>query len=152
MPPEYRSDAVFEAPAVVAGLDDVAVMGEPVEERGGHLGVAEDGGPFAEGEIGGDDDGALLVEPADQVEEQLAAGLGEGQMAEFVEDYEVEARELLGELADPALAAFRFERVTRSVVLKKRALAPPLMQARAIAMARWVLPVPVPPTRTTLRC
>ena len=25
------------------------------------------------------------------------------------------------------------------------------MQARAIAMARWVLPVPVPPTSTTLR-
>src|SRR6478736_2330859 len=26
------------------------------------------------------------------------------------------------------------------------------MQLRAIAMARWVLPVPVPPTRTALRC
>jgi hypothetical protein len=39
-------------------------MGQPVEERGGHLGVAEDGGPFAEGEVGGDDDGALFVEPS----------------------------------------------------------------------------------------
>jgi len=37
-----RSDPVFEAPALVTGLDDVAVMGEPVEERRGHLGVAED--------------------------------------------------------------------------------------------------------------
>ena len=26
------------------------------------------------------------------------------------------------------------------------------MQLRAMAMARWVLPVPVPPTSTTLRC
>src|SRR5213595_4323474 len=26
------------------------------------------------------------------------------------------------------------------------------MQARAIAMARWLLPVPVPPTNTALRC
>src|SRR5271157_5366509 len=26
------------------------------------------------------------------------------------------------------------------------------MQLRAIAMARWVLPVPVPPASTTLRC
>ena len=56
--------AAFEPPAVVAGLDDVAVMGQPVEQRGGHLGVAEHAGPFAEGEIDGDDDGSTLVEPA----------------------------------------------------------------------------------------
>jgi hypothetical protein len=35
--------AVFEPEAVVAGLQDVAVMDEPIEESGGHLGVAEDG-------------------------------------------------------------------------------------------------------------
>ena len=34
------SGAVLEAPALVAGLDDVAVVGEPVEQRGGHLCVA----------------------------------------------------------------------------------------------------------------
>jgi len=38
---------MVEVPAIVAGLDDVAVVGEPVEERIGHLGVAEDGRPFA---------------------------------------------------------------------------------------------------------
>jgi hypothetical protein len=77
------SGAVLEAPAFVAGLDDLAVMGQPVEQRGGHLGVAEDAGPFAEGKVGGDQRRGLLVEPADQVEQQLAAGLGEGQIAEF---------------------------------------------------------------------
>jgi len=51
-----RSGAVFEAPALVSSLDDVAVMREPVEERGGHLWVAKDARPFAEGEVGGDDD------------------------------------------------------------------------------------------------
>jgi hypothetical protein len=66
--------AAFESPAVIAGLDDVAVMGQPVEQRGGHLGVAEHAGPFSEGEIGGDDDGGALVEPADEVEQKLAAG------------------------------------------------------------------------------
>lgn len=30
------SGAVLEAPALVAGLDDLAVIGEAVEERGGH--------------------------------------------------------------------------------------------------------------------
>jgi len=62
--------AAFESPAVVAGLDDVAVMGQPVEQRGGHLGVAEHAGPFSEGEIGGDDDGGALVEPADDMEQK----------------------------------------------------------------------------------
>ena len=42
----HWSGAVLEAPGLVAGLDDLTVMGEPVEERGGHLGVAEDGRPF----------------------------------------------------------------------------------------------------------
>ena len=65
-------------------------MGQPIEQRGGHLGVAEHTGPFAEGQVGGDEDGSALVKPADQVEEELATGLGEGQVAEFVEDDEVE--------------------------------------------------------------
>ena len=32
--------AAFEAPAVVSGLDDVAVVSQAIEKRGGHLGVA----------------------------------------------------------------------------------------------------------------
>jgi hypothetical protein len=51
----------FEAPTVVAGLDDVAMVGQAVEQRSSHLGVAEHAGPFAEGEVGGDNDrGASL--------------------------------------------------------------------------------------------
>jgi len=64
---------------------------QAVEQRGSLLGVAEHGRPFAEGEVGGDDDGGALVKPADQMEQQLAAGLRERQIAEFVEDDEVEA-------------------------------------------------------------
>jgi hypothetical protein len=60
--------AVFEAPGLVASFDDLAVMGEPVEQRGGHLGVAEDGWPFAEREVGGEDDRGALARPADQME------------------------------------------------------------------------------------
>jgi len=44
-------------------------MRQPIEERGGHLGVAEDVGPFGEAEIGGDDDAGALVELAEQVEQ-----------------------------------------------------------------------------------
>ncbi len=66
------------------------MMGETVEERCRHLGVAGDGWPFSERQVGGDDDRGPFVEPADQVEEQLPAGLREGQIAEFIEHDEVE--------------------------------------------------------------
>jgi hypothetical protein len=33
--------SVFEAPAVVSGLDDIAVVGQPIEQRGRHLGITE---------------------------------------------------------------------------------------------------------------
>jgi hypothetical protein len=36
-----RSGAGFEPEAVVAGFNDVAVMGETIEHGGCHLGVAE---------------------------------------------------------------------------------------------------------------
>jgi hypothetical protein len=69
---------VFEAPGLVAGLDDFAVMGEAVQQRGSHFGIAKDGRPFAEGEVRGDDDLGALVETADEVEQKLPARLGEG--------------------------------------------------------------------------
>ena len=39
----WESGAVFEAPAFVSSLNDIAVMGEPVEDGGCHHGVAEHG-------------------------------------------------------------------------------------------------------------
>ena len=57
-----RGDDLVNRLENVAGLDDLAVMGEPVEECRGHLGVAEDARPFAEGEIGGDDDRKLALQ------------------------------------------------------------------------------------------
>ena len=93
---------MLEAPTFVAGLDDVAVVCEPVEQRRCHLWIAKHGSPFREGKVGGDDDRGALVEPADQVKEQLATGLGEGEIAEFVEHDEVEPGEVIGK---PPLAA-----------------------------------------------
>ena len=48
-------------------------MGETVEESGGHFGITEDGRPFAEAEIGRDDDARALIELAQQMEEQRSA-------------------------------------------------------------------------------
>src|SRR5271165_1416328 len=105
------SGAVLEAPTFVAGLDDVAMMGEAVEQRGGHFRIAEHGRPFSECEIGGDDDRGGLVEATDQVERQLAAGLGEWEIAQFVEDDEVETGEIVGETTLSAGSAFGFEAI-----------------------------------------
>src|SRR5215469_13655766 len=145
------SSAVFEAPTLVAGLDDFAVVGQAIEQRGGHLGITEHPRPFAEGEIGGDDDGGALVEPADQMEEQLAAGLREGQVAEFVEHDEIHAGEVFGEPALSISAGFVLQAVDEVDDGVERPRAAPRMQARAMAMAKWLLPVPVPPTSTALR-
>jgi hypothetical protein len=43
-------------------------------------------GPFSEVEVRRDDDRGAFVEPADQVEQELAAGLGEREIAEFVQE------------------------------------------------------------------
>ena len=47
-------------------------MGQPIEHGGRHFGVAEHLRPIGEGEIGGDQQRSVLIELADQVEEQLA--------------------------------------------------------------------------------
>ena len=105
------SGAVLEAPALVAGLDDVAMMGQPIEQGRGHLGVAEDARPLAEVEVGGDDHRGLLVEMADQMKQELSAGLGERQIAELVEDHEVHAGEPISHPAMALGAGFGLELV-----------------------------------------
>jgi hypothetical protein len=72
-----------------------------LKQRGRHFGVGKYGWPFAEGKIGGDDDRGMPAEPADEMEQELAAGLGEGQIAELVKNDEVHASEVVGNSALP---------------------------------------------------
>ncbi len=106
-----RSGAVLEAPGLVAGLDNLTVMGETIEQRGRHLRITEHARPFAEGKVGGDDDRGALIEPADQMEQQLPAGLSERQIAQFVENDEVEGGEIVGQASLTAGASLIFETV-----------------------------------------
>jgi len=100
-----------EAPTVVAGFDDVAVVSEAIQQRGRHFGVGEDAGPFAEGQIGGDDDRGTLIKPIDEVEQELAAGLGEGQITELIENDEVHAGQVIGNPALSTIAGLGLEPV-----------------------------------------
>src|ERR1700712_3981212 len=51
---EDASIAVLEAPTVIAGLDDVAMMRQAVEHGGGHPSVAKYLRPIGKSQIGGD--------------------------------------------------------------------------------------------------
>ena len=42
---------MFETIAFIAGLNDVAMVGEAVEQGGCHFGITEYGRPFGEGEV-----------------------------------------------------------------------------------------------------
>jgi hypothetical protein len=65
--------AVPEAETVVSGFKDVTAVGKAIEQRRGHLRVAEHGCPFAEAEIGRDDDAGSLIELTQKMEEQGSA-------------------------------------------------------------------------------
>src|SRR5271168_4528664 len=103
--------AVLETEAVVSGFENVAAVGETVQQRGCHLGVAEHGGPLSEAEIGCDDDAGALVELAEQMEEQGPAGGAERQVAKLVEDDEVGVGEPRRDLSGFALKLFLLEGV-----------------------------------------
>src|SRR5258708_17433399 len=87
------------------------MVGQAVEKRGGHLGVAEHAGPFTEGEVRGDDDGRALVEPADEMEQKLTTGLSERQVAEFIEDDEVHPGQMLGDTTLPSVTSLDLQAV-----------------------------------------
>ena len=53
-------------------------MGQTIEQGGRHLRITEHTGPFGEAQVGGDDETGVLVEFAEQVEQQGTAGLAEG--------------------------------------------------------------------------
>src|SRR5271157_3958045 len=112
--------AVLETEAVVSGFENVAAVGETVEQRGRHLGVAEHGGPLAEAEISRDDDAGALVELAQQMEEQGPAGGAERQIAKLVEDDEIGVGEPRCDLAGFALKLLCSRALTSSTVEKNR--------------------------------
>ncbi len=80
------------------------MMREAVEQRGGHLGLAEDSGPFTEAQVGGDDDAGALVD--DQRLIDLTAGEVEAvQMQSIQIQYRVTANFRATATASPPAGA-----------------------------------------------
>ena len=103
--------AGLEAIAVVSGLQNVAAVGEAIEQRGGHFGVPKDGGPLGEAQVGGDDDAGALVEFAQKMKEQGPARGAEWQVSQLIEDHQVGFHQRLCDLASLSLGLFLLQGV-----------------------------------------
>ena len=112
-----------EADGFVAGFQDVAVVHEPIEQRRGHLRIDEHAGPLAEVQVGRDHHAGVLVEAREQVEEQRSAGLAKGQVAQLVEDDQVEPKQTR---RDPPRLALRLLLLQRVDQIDRRVKAHPL--------------------------
>ena len=77
---------VFHAEALALDDDGFGVMEETIEDGGGDAAVVvEDGGPVFVRLVGRDDGGTAFVTLADDLEEEVGAGLVEGQVPQFIE-------------------------------------------------------------------
>ena len=69
-------------------------MNDAVDDRYGDVVVVEVVGPVGELLVSGQDDGAVLVQGVDQLEQVVAGLAGHRQVAEFIDDEHVELREV----------------------------------------------------------
>lgn len=75
---------LFKPIEIIASFQNIAVMRNAIQQRGRHLGVAENLDPFPKIEIGGDNQRGFLIQMADQVKQQSPSGCGERQVTEFI--------------------------------------------------------------------
>ena len=82
---------MLEAPGLAAGLDDVGPVGESVDDRLREPRVGEDLRPLAEGEVGRGDQRRAFVALGDHLEDKLGGALGQGEIAQLIEDEQLDA-------------------------------------------------------------
>src|SRR5690606_2550061 len=80
-----------QAVGVGAGLEDGAAEGEPVDDGSAEPGVAEGLCPAAEGLVGRDRDGCLLLAFGEDLEEEFGPAAVELHVAELVDAEQVDA-------------------------------------------------------------
>ena len=78
--------ALLEAVAVAVHLQDVDMVGKPVQQRAGQPFRAENFGPLLKRKVGCDQGGTAFVALAEDFEEQLRSGLRQGHEAQFIDD------------------------------------------------------------------
>src|ERR1035438_2485895 len=83
-----ETDATFH-------VDDMAVLGEPVDEGGGQMIVFEKGTPFGKAQIGSQEGGVFLVALMHQGKEQSDLDRFDLHVANFIDQKAVEGEILL---------------------------------------------------------
>ena len=121
-------------PAVAVHLQDVDVVGEPVQQRDGEALRTKHFGPFVEGEVGGDQDGAPLVALAEDFEEQFRPGGGQGDETQLIDGQQVEQPSFVPGLQRSALP--RSHRRDAPARLPSRCTSP-TWRCRAAGPAAW---------------
>ena len=140
--PEEAVD-LSEPVAAAVDVDDVYVVRQAVEDRGGEDLVAdEDLGPVAHVLVGGEDDRALLVARAHEAEEEVGLPAVEGPEARFVDDGQRAVQVALGLEPSGGTAASPLSTCIRSSRRKWVVLNPFLMAFTPSATARGLLPTP----------
>jgi len=99
--------ALGEAERCVPGLDDAAVVRDAIKQGRRHLGVTEYRHPFAELEIGRDDDTGGFIQFADQMKQQRPAGFWKWNIAKLVDDDAIQRCQLLDDLSGISLSLLR---------------------------------------------
>ena len=139
-----------EAPGLGAGVDDVCAVGEAVDDGFGESGVGEDLGPFAEGQVGGDDQAAAFVAFGEDLEDELGGAVGQREIAQLVEDDELGAGVAADDAGELAAAVGFLEFVGEPGEGGEADACGLAWQAQtASAVASIVLPVPESPMKIT---
>ncbi len=102
---------MLEPPTLIAGLHDVAVMRQPVQQGRGHLGIPKHIAPFREVQVGRDHHAGALVQLGEQVKQQCPARLGKWQIAHLVQDHHVHVHQPVGHLARLVLRLLQLQGV-----------------------------------------
>ncbi len=95
-------EGLADASAWTVEFDEASVVDDAVDDGGGEFVVGEDGAPFAEFDVGGEDDATTFVGAGDDLVEQARSVDVEGHVAEFVEDDQVGAGQVLEDLVEVA--------------------------------------------------
>ena len=98
--PPPRGSGLFHPVAVAVGDDDVAVVQEPVEHADGGGVFGQEPAPGFEGPVRADAERASFVGSGDEPEQQLRAGVIQRREAQFVDQHEVVAQQVLDHSSD----------------------------------------------------
>ncbi|MFT5324336.1 MAG: hypothetical protein ACI8P0_002197 [Planctomycetaceae bacterium] len=104
---------LFEAEAFTIHLEDVAMVGESIQQGRRHAFALEDLAPVAKREVAGDQQAAAFVAVGEDLEQQLGSGPTERQVAQFVDDQQVDLVEPFQELIEAELLVRFFQLVNQ---------------------------------------